>query len=171
MKPLLSFRSPYFSIFLFLFASIGMNCVWAQVPNTEPLKKGIYYIVSSDGEAIEPLSESPGNNVFLKKFQKSGLQKWEVIPQKNGSYFIKLMESELYLEPHPVGDRTAWLDSSKGGYTISAAKNTTDKWIVKSKSRKGDAMKPLRIQHGMTEVRFAPLDDSKNFQWEFILVQ
>lgn len=141
----------------------------AQVKNDPTLKKGIYFIVNGNGQAIEPLGPTPANNVFLRKFNRSGMQKWEILPQKDGSYLIKLYESELYLEPHPAGERTAWLDSSKSGYKIESVKGSDDQWYIKSKTRKGDAMRSYVFAPELaTEIRFEPVEDDKKFKWEFI---
>lgn len=153
-------------IVAFLSLCIGLN---AQVKNDATLKRGIYYIINGNGQAIEPLSPTSGNNVFLRKFNKSGMQKWEVIPQKDGSYLIKLYESELYLEPHPAGERTAWLDSAKAGYKIEAIKGSDDQWYIKSKARKGDAMRSYIFSPELaTEIRFEPTEDDKKFKWKLI---
>lgn len=152
-------------ILAFLFG-IGLN---AQIKNDAAIKKGIYFIVNGNGQAIEPLGPTAGNNVFLRKFNKSGMQKWEILPQKDGNYFIRLYESELYLEPHPAGERTAWLDSSKSGYKIVADSGSDTHWYIKSKTRKGDAMRSYVFSSELaTEIRFEPLEDDKKFKWEFI---
>lgn len=152
-------------ILAFLFF-IGLN---AQIKNDAAIKKGIYFIVNGNGQAIEPLGPTAGNNVFLRKFNKSGMQKWEILPQKDGNYFIRLYESELYLEPHPAGERTAWLDSSKSGYKIVADSGSDTHWYIKSKTRKGDAMRSYVYSSELaTEIRFEPLEDDKKFKWEFI---
>lgn len=148
-----------FSIFLFN----GLN---AQVKNTATLKKGIYYIVNAGGLALEPNNPSVRSNVFLKKFNKSGMQKWEVIPQKDGSYLFKFYESEHYLEPYPPNrDHTPYIDE-KSSFTLVAAKGADTYWNVKSKTLRGDAM---RAYHDyFDEIRFEPLQDDKKFKWEFI---
>ncbi len=152
-------------ILVFLFC-LGLD---AQIKNDKPVSKGIYFIVNENGQAIEPLGPTPGNNVFLRKFNKSGMQKWEVISQKDGSYFIKLYESELYLEPHPAGERTAWLDSSKSGYKIEAVKDSDDQWYIKSKARKGDAIRSYVFSPDLaTEIRFEPAENDKKFKWKLI---
>lgn len=153
-------------IILALLFCIGLN---AQIKNDAAIKKGIYFIVNGNGQAIEPLGPTAGNNVFLRKFNKSGMQKWEILPQKDGNYFIRLYESELYLEPHPAGERTAWLDSSKSGYKIVADSGSDTHWYIKSKTRKGDAMRSYVFSSELaTEIRFEPLEDDKKFKWEFI---
>lgn len=140
-----------------------------QIKNDQPITKGIYFIVNEKGDAIEPYGPTAGQSVFLKKFNKSGMQKWEVIPQKNGSFYIKLYESELYLEPHPAAERTAWLDSSKNGYQLVADKNSDDLWLIKSKYRKGDAMRSFVFsKDSLTELHFEPYEDNSNFKWKFI---
>lgn len=140
----------------------GLN---AQVKNDAPLKKGIYYIVNN-GLALEPIHETVRSNVFLKKFSKSGMQKWEIIPQKDGSYLIKFYESENYLQPYPPSrDHTPYIDE-KSYFTIQKASDSNTQWNIKSKTLRGDAM---RAYHDyFDEIRFEPLENDKKFKWEFI---
>ncbi len=156
-----------FQIILIFLICAGLQ---AQVKNDAVLPKGVYFIVNGNGEAIEPLGPTLANNVFLEKFNKSGMQKWEVSPQKDGSYLIKLYDSEFYLAPHPAGERTAWLDSSKSAYKIEAVSGSDKHWHIKSKARKGDAMRSYSAGT-ITEIRFEPTEDDKKFRWEFVLAE
>ena len=140
--------------------------IQAQVKNTTPLKKGVYYIVNAGGLALEPIHETVRSNVFLKKFTKSGMQKWEVIPQKDGSYLFKFYESENYLEPYPPSrDHTPYIDE-KSSFTLVAVKGSDTHWNIKSKTLRGDAMRAFHDY--FDEIRFDPLEDDKKFKWEFI---
>lgn len=141
----------------------GLN---AQVKNDAALKKGIYYIVNANGLALEPTHETVSSNVFLKKFSKSGMQKWEVIPQKDGSYSIKFYESEHYLEPYPPNRDHTPIIGDKSFFTIQADKDSGTYWNIKSKSLRGDAMRSYHDY--FDEIRFEPLEDDKKFEWEFI---
>ena len=140
--------------------------IQAQVKNTTPLKKGVSYIVNAGGLALEPIHETVRSNVFLKKFTKSGMQKWEVIPQKDGSYLFKFYESENYLEPYPPSrDHTPYIDE-KSSFTLVAVKGSDTHWNIKSKTLRGDAMRAFHDY--FDEIRFDPLEDDKKFKWEFI---
>lgn len=137
----------------------GLN---AQVKNDAALKKGIYYIVNN-GLALEPIHETVSSNVFLKKFTKSGMQKWEVIPQKDGSYLIKFYDSENYLIPYPPARDHTPIIGDKSYFTIQAVKDSDKHWNIKSKSLRGDAM---RAYHDyFDEIRFEPLENDKKFKW------
>lgn len=156
-------------MFIFLFVIGLCNHAEAQVKNNVPLKKGIYYIINENGLALEPLHESARSNVFLKKFTKSGMQKWEVIPQKDGSYCFKFYESESYLQPYPPSrNHTPYIDE-KSSFTLVADKDSTTNWIIKSKTLRGDAMRSYHDY--FDEIRFEPLENDKKFKWEFILAE
>jgi len=156
-------------ITIILFSIFLCNELNAQVKNTTTLKKGIYHIVNADGLALEPNNPSVRSNVFLKKFNRSGMQKWEVIPQKDGSYLFKFYESEHYLQPYPPNrDHTPYIDE-KSSFTLVAAKGAETYWNIKSKTLRGDAMKAYHDY--FNEIRFEPLEDNKNFKWEFILAE
>jgi len=138
----------------------------AQIKNDAPLKKGIYYIVNANGLALEPNHESARSNVFLRKFTKSGMQKWEVIPQKNGSYLFKFYASEAYFEPYPPNrDHTPYIDE-KSYFTLHKISDSKTQWTIKSKTLRGDAMRSYHDY--FDEIRFDPLEDDKKFKWEFI---
>ncbi|SMC64604.1 hypothetical protein [Moheibacter sediminis] len=147
--------------------SIGIfSGLEAQVKNDAALKKGIYYIVNANGLALEPIHESVRSNVFLKKFTKSGMQKWEVIPQKDGSYLFKFYESEFYLEPYPPNrDHTPYIDE-KSSFTLQKVSDSSTQWNIKSKTLRGDAMRSYHDY--FDEIRFEPLENDKKFKWEFI---
>ncbi len=153
----------FIQIILICLICIGIQ---AQVKNTTTLKKGVYYILNAGGLALEPIHETVRSNVFLKKFTKSGMQKWEVIPQKDGSYLFKFYESENYLQPYPPShDHTPYIDE-KSSFTLVTAKGADTYWNIKSKTLRGDAM---RAYHDyFDEIRFEPLEDDKKFKWEFI---
>lgn len=158
-------KTSKFLLGFILLLGIG-SLTYGQIKNDKPIERGIYFILNGN-QAIEPLGPTLGNNVFLKKYNKSGMQKWEVIPQKDGSYLIRLYETELYLEPHPAGERTAWLDTSRSGYKIEADENSDTNWYIKSKARKGDAMKSYS-DGTFREIRFESAQDDKKFKWEFV---
>lgn len=149
-------------VLVFLF-SIVLN---AQIKNDAVLKKGFYYIVNANGLALEPMHESARSNVFLKKFNKSGMQKWEIILQKDGSYLFKFYESEFYLEPYPPNrNHTPYIDE-KSSFTIEADKNSKDQWFIKCKRLRNDAMRSYHDY--FDEIRFEPAQDDKKFKWQFI---
>lgn len=158
MKPIKLITAILFTILLFN----GLN---AQVKNDAALKKGIYYIVSN-GLALEPNHETVSSNVFLKKFTKSGMQKWEVIPQKDGSYLIKFYDSENYLEPYPPARDHTPIIGDKSYFTIHKVSDSDTQWNIKSKTLRGDAMRSYHDY--FDEIRFEPLENDKKFKWEFI---
>ncbi|MCZ2141371.1 MAG: hypothetical protein LC096_08285 [Bacteroidia bacterium] len=113
---------------------------FSQIKNNKPVPKGLYFIVNEKGEALQPLGGTPGEFVYLHKFNKSGMQKWLVIPQKNGRYLIQFYDSNIYLEPHPAEGFSAVLLDPETGYMFSAVPGTDHLWYIKSKERRGDAM-------------------------------
>ncbi len=142
---------------------------FSQLRNDQPVPKGIYFIVNEAGGALQPLGGTLAQSVFLYKFKKSGMQKWEVIPQKSGGYIIKLYDSNLYLEPHSVSERSAILQEKTAGYKFSPAENSTEFWYIKSKAKKGDAMTIYKYSPTLEpEIRFEPAENNKKFKWKFI---
>jgi len=156
-------------LFTALVSFLFWNYSFSQITNDKPVPKGIYFIVNEAGGALQPLGGTVAQSVFLYKFKKSGMQKWEVIPQKTGGYIIKLYDSNLYLEPHPVSERSAILDERATGYKFAAAENSDDLWYIKSKARKGDAMTIYKYSPTLEpEIRFEPAENDKKFKWKLI---
>ena len=174
MKRILIFSS------MALFALGGCSgLMYAQkeikaVENIQPLAKGIYFIVNERGLALTPYQPSPGSNVFARSLNRSGIQKWEVSPRSGGSYTIKLVESNMFFQPHDVAERTAVLDITLNGalFNIQADKSSSTSWNIKSRKFRNDAMCSYVFSPELpTEVRFLPLEASKEFKWKFIAVE
>lgn len=82
------------------------------------------------------------------------MQKWEVIPQKNGSYLFKFYQSEHYLEPYlPNRDHTPYI-AEKSLYILAPVKGADTYWNIKSQTLRGDAMRAYHEY--FDEIRFAP---------------
>jgi hypothetical protein len=52
------------------------------IDNISAAPTGVYFIVNSGGSALTPLNPGVGENVFLRPFTKSGVQKWQVTQHK-----------------------------------------------------------------------------------------
>lgn len=160
----------------FLFGSSQVRAQY--IDNTIALPSGTYFIINAKtNEALTPEGPTAGQNVFLKAFKKSGLQKWYVkqIKTKNGiSYTIRFDGTDgLFLCPYPVADHTPIISTPNGkeaSYSIKAA--TENKcWHIKSLHLNGDAMQSyIYSKETPTEIRFNPIEDSNKFYWMFIPV-
>ena len=151
---------------------VAPNMVSAQeaMPDT-----GWYFIVNkASGQAVDPWGVSPGQNVFLQDFKKSGRQKWQFIRQvdkKTGKplnkYLVKAnSDSEgLNLSPHYIAERTAILDSEKNLFTVVP---TSDGYKLTNAKASGDSMYAFHVENLSTEVYFGPDEADPKYRWDLI---
>jgi hypothetical protein len=142
------------------------------LPNT-----GTYFITSmSCDQALQPVGGTPGQNVLLYDYNKSGMQKWDINrkidPKTNkptNRYTIKLAgeNGELNLVPHPsVADMTCILAPDKSVMVLESGDNGI---LIKSVARNGDALYVAPQPPLQSECKFGPNDGSSKFRWKFIL--
>ncbi len=142
------------------------------VSNTSPIPNGVYYIVQvSSGEAVTPQGITQvTNEIYLKPFNKSGLQKWMVKRQGNGRYlFLPAANTDLYFTTFP--DKPGWTaitDNRIGdSYTLKAVVGSQYYFSIHSKRYAGDALRDFLIG-GYKEIKFVPLENNTRFYWKFI---
>lgn len=137
------------------------------------LADGVYFIVNAhNNQAITPFGATPGQNVFLNPFNKSGMQKWVVkqlidkqTGKPNGRYTIRFSgETDgLYLAPFPAADHTSML-GEYNEYRIIAEDDT---YMIKSMARNGDALFVFQESPGMLDVRIGTDEGSEKYRWTF----
>lgn len=148
------------------------------VANQTPLATGVYYIISGTGQALTPLDATPGNNVFLRPFNRSGLQQWLITKKGTGktiSYTIRLAGEVdgLWFQTYPVKDHTPIVGSASGNvsYRIVPVQGKTDSWYIKSNRYNGDALHTYVFSPQLpTELRYDPEEQSPKFMWQFEVV-
>jgi len=146
------------------------------INNTNALPTGVYFIVNAEGKALTPLNPSIAQNVFLRPFTKSGIQKWAVTQRKSNkgaiTYTISLDGSDnLYLQPYPVKDHTPIIGARNNAgvsYKITAA-SSPKCWYIKSTFYNGDALRSFVFSpNTATEMRFEAAEHVDKFLWKFI---
>jgi hypothetical protein len=135
---------------------------------------GIYFITNcSSGEALQPVGPTPGQNVLLYPFTKSGMQKWTVTrlldpktKEPTNRYTIQLAGEtpDLVFQPHDIAERTAMIGSGKSIFVLEPSNGAL---LVKSVKRNGDALYIYPYPPMNTEAHFGPSDSSAKFQWKF----
>jgi hypothetical protein len=135
---------------------------------------GTYFITNcSSGEALQPVGPTPGQNVLLYPFTKSGMQKWTVTrlidpktKQPTNRYTILLAGEtpDLVFQPHDIAERTAMISPGKSIYVLEPVDGAV---LVKSVKRNGDALYIYPCPPMNTEAHFGPNDNSAKFQWKF----
>lgn len=157
-------------------ATTGLNVHINGIQNVSPLPSGTYYIVNGQHLALTPLEAGPGQNVFLRAFNRSGMQKWTVTRSGSTgtpSYTLRF-EGEtdgLWLQGFPVKDHTPIIGpaSRPFSFKITAVPGTTDSWYIKSDHYGGDAMHSFVFSTELpTEIRFDPVENSPKFTWKFV---
>lgn len=157
-------------------ASQGSNAAANAVDNTAALPTGVYFIVNAEGKALTPLNPSVAENVFLRPFTKSGMQKWAVTQRKSNkgliTYTISLDGADnLYLQSYPVKDHTPVIGSKSNSgisYKITAAPSPKC-WYIKSTFYNGDALRSFVFSPNTpTEMRFEAAENNGKFLWKFI---
>ncbi|HEY9677513.1 MAG TPA: hypothetical protein V6C76_05865 [Drouetiella sp.] len=152
------------------FALTSKAALAGELPAT-----GTYFIINAlNDQALEPLGGTPGQNVFLREFSKSGMQKWNIVrkidpktKQPTNRYTIKLAgdSTQLFLAPFPMPNHTSILDSSAHTYILQPL---GDNLVVRCVERNGDSLCAVTVPELATEVQIQPKDDSTKFQWKFV---
>lgn len=142
------------------------------VSNNTPLANGVYYIIQgASGEAITPKGITQvTNEIYLKPFNKSGMQKWLVKKQGNGRYlFLPAGNQDLYFTTFKDSPHwTAITDNRVGDtYAIKAAAGTANYFTIHSQYYAGDALRDFLVGGGK-EIKFVPLESNTKFYWQFI---
>jgi hypothetical protein len=140
------------------------------LPNT-----GTYFIVNADnGEALQPVAASLGQNVFTHEFNKSGTEMWAitrkidpVTHKPTNRYTVKLagQAPSLNFQPHPATDSSAIVSTDASVFVLEPDQSGI---VVKSVAKNGDALYIYPSPPGPTETRFGPSDGSKKYHWAFI---
>ncbi len=162
---------PFFLSALFAFSLIAPNAALsADLPNT-----GTYFILNAlNDEALEPLEGTPGQNVFLAEYTKSGMQKWAVTRKidpktklPTNRYTIRLAgdSTKLYLAPFPAPNHTSMLDPNPSVYILQ---KQGDDLLIRSVDRNGDSLCCVASPPSRNEVQIQPKDETSKFQWKFI---
>jgi hypothetical protein len=145
----------------------------APAANEVLLATGTYFIINGN-VAITPEAPSLGQNVFLKPFRRSGLQKWVVTKSgtaKNISYTIKLAgdAEDLWLQPFPGSDHTPIVSYRDGAYKITPVPGKAGLWYIKSIKNNGDALRSYLSDAALPlEMRFDPFEEGNTkFYWKF----
>jgi len=136
---------------------------------------GTYFIVSADTkEALQPEGNTAGQNVFLKEFNQSGMQKWivtrKIDPKTKkplNRYTIRLSgeNADLYLQPFPAAEHTCMISNGASNFSLAKA---GDSFQLKSSAQNGDALFAFPSPPSYTEARFGPSDGSTKYSWDFI---
>lgn len=157
---------------LLMALTLSISAVTAVFADGTLPETGTYFIVNAgNGDALQPLGPTPGNNVFVYPFNKGGLQKWiftryidPVSKKPTNRYTIKIAGegTSLFFAPHDMVERTSILDSSKSDFAIQPGPNG---FLIKSIKRNGDALYAMSSPNQMTETRFGPDDGSAKFRW------
>lgn len=135
---------------------------------------GTYFIVNADKNlALEPLGATPGQNVFAKPYNKSGMQKWTInriidikTKKPTNRYNIRVAGevADLNFLPYPVADHTSMLGPEKSVYVLQPLSGA---FVIKSVARNGDALFVQEVPESFTDVKFGPSDSTAKFQWVF----
>lgn len=158
----------------FLFGSFTLQPAFsADLPNS-----GTYFVINAlNDQALEPLEGTPGQNVFLAEYTKSGMQKWTLTrmidpktKKPTNRYTIKLAgdSTKLYLAPFPMPNHTSILDSSPSTFIIQAA---GDDFAIRSVARNGDSLCCIASPPGRAEVQIQPGDETSKFHWKFVATE
>ncbi|MCF3110837.1 hypothetical protein LL912_18780 [Niabella sp. CC-SYL272] len=140
------------------------------------ITSGTYFIINGNA-ALTPEAASLGQNVFLKPFRRSGLQKWMVTKsatEKNITYTIKLAgdAEDLWFQPFPSGNDHTPVVSYKldnVSYKITPVPGKAGLWYIKSIKRNGDALRSYMSDAASPlELRFEPIEEGNaKFYWKF----
>ena len=167
-------RHPFFLSALYALSLIAPNAAFsADLPNS-----GTYFILNAlNDQALEPLGGTPGQNVFLTEYTKSGMQKWTVTrkvdpktKKPTNRYTIKLAgdSTKLYLAPFPAANHTSMLDANASVYILQPE---GDDFVVRSVDRNGDALCCVANPPSPSEVQIQPKEDSAKFRWKFVTTE
>ncbi|MGY4539407.1 hypothetical protein ACVW0P_003841 [Mucilaginibacter sp. UYNi724] len=145
----------------------------AGIDNTAPLPTGTYFIVNGS-KALTPLQPTIAQNVFLRPYSGSGMQKWEVKQfrtKKGFSYTMRLAGTDnMFFQPNAVKDHTPMIGPAGAGtsFRILAGPGAKE-WFIKSTFYNGDALRSFVYSaDSATEIRFEAAEPTDKFTWKFI---
>ena len=144
------------------------------VANQTPLAGGTYFIINND-LALTPVDAGPGQNVFLKPFNRCGLQQWIITRTGSGntiSYTIRLAGEVdgLWLQGYPVKDHTPVIGTRSGNisYRIVPVPDQPGYWYIKSLRYNDDALHAFLFSKELPmELRFDPAENGSKYLWQF----
>lgn len=146
------------------------------IDNIAALPTGTYFIINSGGGALTPLTSGVGENVFLRPFSRSGVQKWQITQHKSSkgaiTYTISLAGSDnLFFQPYAVKDHTPIIGPRGGNgtsYKIVAGESPKS-WYIKSVLFNGDALRTFVFSPNLpTEFRFEAPESTDKFLWKLV---
>jgi hypothetical protein len=153
-------------------AALAASCHLPTLAAVTLPDSGTYFIVSSSsGEALQPVGPTPGQNVLLYPYNKSGMQKWNLTriidpktKQPTNRYKIRLAGEtpDLNFQPHDVEDRTALISSGESIFVFQPKDEALE---IKSVKRNGDALFVYPYPPMNSEAHFGPSDGSAKYQW------
>lgn len=141
---------------------------------------GTYFIINAATEkALCPVDGGINSNTRLKKFSKSGMQKWKVKKYvskgKNGktivSYTIQNIASGFYLRPYFVPDNHEAILSDKDANSSLSIEADKENFIIRSSKMGGDALYSKGVSAGDDEPWFAPDENDDQYRWQLIAVE
>ena len=148
------------------------------IDNTVALPTGTYFITNAGGGALTPLNPGVGENVFLRPFTKSGVQKWHVTQHKTTkgvlTYTISLEGSDnLFFQPYAVKDHTPVISPRGSGTSFKIiAAGSPKVWYIKSMLYNGDALRSFVYSPNLpTEIRFEAAENTDKFMWKFVATE
>ncbi|WP_346236307.1 hypothetical protein ABDK00_016115 [Niabella insulamsoli] len=171
MKHLLTFPTKHWLLLL-----LGLAAYVMAAGQSGP-GDGTYFIVNAaTGRAISPVDGGINSNTRLKKFNKSGMQKWIVrkytMKGKSGktttTYTVKNMSSGFYLRPHHVPENGNAIVSDKDAYSNYTIQKDGKNFIIKNVKMGGDAMFTKNTGFSDDEPWFGPDEASDDFRWQLI---
>ncbi len=162
--------------FVLLVVAVLFGCTTsAALAEAHLPDSGTYFILASSGDALQALAASPGQNVLVFPFNKSGLQKWTVTrkidpatKQPTNRYNIRCAgeATGLNFRPYVMPDHTPMI----GDPSVMVLKPAGEGLLVKSVELNGDALYTYSVPDAYTEGRFGAADGSSKFIWSFVPV-
>ncbi|SDC89757.1 RICIN domain-containing protein [Niabella drilacis] len=141
---------------------------------------GTYFVVNvATGKALTPVDGGINSNTRLKKFNKSGMQKWKIkkytAKGKSGkvivSYSIQSASSGFYLRPYFVPDNHEAIVSDKDGNSSFSIDTDEENFIIKSNKMGGDALYSKGVSAGDDEPWFGPDENEDGYRWQLVPVE
>jgi len=164
---------------IFAASLLIMACSLSSRAQSGP-EEGTYFIVNvATGKALTPVDGGINSNTRLKKFNKSGMQKWKIkkytAKGKNGkiivSYTIQNASSGFYLRPYFVPDNHEAIVSDKDGNSSFSIDADEENFIIKSNKMGGDALYSKGVNAGDDEPWLGPDEDEDGYRWQLVPVE
>ncbi|MBZ4189858.1 RICIN domain-containing protein [Niabella beijingensis] len=170
-----SLQSLKFLTALFVF----MLCAAYTQAQSGP-EDGTYFIVNvATGRALTPVDGGINSNTRLKKFNKSGMQKWKIkkytAKGKEGkmivSYTIQNAASGFYLRPYFVPDNHEAILSDKDVNSSFSIEADAGSFIIKSIKMGGDALHSKNTGFDDDEPWFGPDEKEDGYRWQLVAAE